>query len=61
VTPDTAMRTSAVLACIRVLAETIAGLPLHLYRRVDDEKQKASDIPLYSVLHKRAKRLADQV
>lgn len=53
VTPDTAMRTSAVLACIRVLAETIAGLPLHLYRRVDDEKQKASDIPLYSVLHKR--------
>lgn len=53
VTPETAMRTSAVLACIRVLAETIAGLPLHLYTRIDDEKMKAKDLPLYSVLHKR--------
>jgi phage portal protein BeeE len=46
VTPETAMRTSAVLACIRVLAETIAGLPLHLYTRIDDEKMKAKDLPL---------------
>ena len=53
VTADTALRTSAVLACIRVLSETIAGLPLHLYRRLDDEKEKASDLPLYRVLHSR--------
>lgn len=53
VTPETALRTSAVLACIRVLSETIAGLPLHLYTKVDDEKMKANDLPLYTVLHKR--------
>jgi HK97 family phage portal protein len=53
ITPDTAMRTSAVLACVRVLAETIAGLPLHLYRRGDDDKEKAKDLPLYRVLHSR--------
>jgi len=54
VTPDTALRTSAVLACIRVLSETIAGLPLHLYKRMDDgEKEKATDLPLYRVLHSR--------
>lgn len=53
INPDTAMRTSAVLACVRVLAETIAGLPLHLYRRLESDKERAKDLPLYSVLHKR--------
>lgn len=53
VTPDTAMRTSAVLACVRVLAETIAGLPLHLYKRMGDEKERAKSLPLYKVLHSR--------
>jgi HK97 family phage portal protein len=53
ITPETAMKTSAVLACIRVLSETIAGLPLHLYRRDGEEKARASDLPLYKVLHSR--------
>jgi HK97 family phage portal protein len=53
ITPETAMKTSAVLACIRVLSETIAGLPLHLYRRDGEEKERASDLPLYKVLHSR--------
>jgi phage portal protein BeeE len=30
----TAMHTSAVYACVRVLAESLAGLPLHVYERV---------------------------
>lgn len=53
ITPDTAMKTSAVLACVRVLGETIAGLPLFLYRRLEDEKIKAKELPLYTVLHRR--------
>jgi len=28
----TAMQTTAVYACVRILAETIASLPLHTYR-----------------------------
>jgi phage portal protein BeeE len=28
----TAMQTSAVYACVRILSESIAGLPLHVYR-----------------------------
>ena len=31
-TPETAPEVSAVLACIRVLAEGVSALPLHLYR-----------------------------
>lgn len=53
ITPEVALKTSAVLACIRVLSETIAGLPLQLYRRDGDEKKKAKDLPLYRILHSR--------
>lgn len=31
----TAMQTSAVYACVRILAESVAGLPLHVYERTD--------------------------
>jgi HK97 family phage portal protein len=34
------MRIAAVYACVRVISETIATLPLHLYRREDDETIK---------------------
>ena len=36
-----AMQIATVYACVRLLAETVAGLPLHLYRFTDDaEKDK---------------------
>ncbi|MGF7185277.1 HK97 family phage portal protein [Desulfitispora alkaliphila] len=47
----TAMQTSAVYACVRILAETIASLPLHTYERTDKGKEKALDHPLYYLLH----------
>jgi len=47
----TAMQTTAVYACVRILAETIASLPLHTYRHTDNGKEKASDHPLYYLLH----------
>lgn len=52
VTPDTAMQSTVVLACARVLAESVAGLPLHLLRRLaDGGKEIARENPLYGILH----------
>ena len=36
----TAMQTTAVYACVRILAETIASLPLHTYRSTSNGKEK---------------------
>ena len=47
----TAMQTSAVYACVRILSETIASLPLHTYTRTEKGKEKALDHPLYALLH----------
>lgn len=47
-----AMQMTAVYACVRILSEAVAGLPLHLYRYIkDDGKEKAMDHPLYALLH----------
>ena len=66
VTPDTAMRATAVQACVRVLAETLATLPLKIYERLPDRivengdgtsrivnggKKEATNHPLWDVLH----------
>lgn len=49
---ETALKTSAVFACVKVLAETVASLPLVLYdEKVDGNKEKAKQHPLYWVLH----------
>ena len=48
-----AMQIATVYACVRLLAETVAGLPLHLYRFTDDaekDKERAKDHPLYKLL-----------
>lgn len=47
----TAMQLTAVYACIRVLSESIAQLPLQLYRIDGDKRIKAIDHPLYFLLH----------
>jgi len=51
VTSDSSLRVAAVYACVRVLAETIASLPLSIYERVGDGKKPATSHPLYSILH----------
>lgn len=51
VTPATALRASAVLACIRILCEDISALPLNLYRRTPQGAQLAVDHPLFRLLH----------
>jgi HK97 family phage portal protein len=47
----TALKVSAVNACVGVISSTLAALPLHLYRRNGNDKDIAVDHPLYSVLH----------
>ena len=52
VTERSAMQMTAVYSCVRILAEAVAGLPLHLYRyKEDGGKDKALDHPLYLLLH----------
>ena len=52
VTERSAMQITAVYSCVRILAEAIAGLPLHLYTYKDDGgKEKAIGHPLYLLLH----------
>ncbi len=51
VTRDTAMKVSAVYACVRLLCGTIGTLPAHIYQRKDDKKEVAKDHPYYKTLH----------
>lgn len=44
-----AMRYAAVLACVRVIAETVGMLPLHLYRRTERSRDRI-DTPLAELL-----------
>lgn len=47
----TALQTTAVYACVRILSETIASLPLHVYRYTDGGKAKDTEHVLYTLLH----------
>ncbi|MBF0421904.1 MAG: phage portal protein [Magnetococcales bacterium] len=54
VTAESAMRLSAVYACVRILAETMATLPFILYRqRPDGGKDRITDHWLYSLIARR--------
>lgn len=53
VTTTTALAHAAVFSCVRVLAESAGQLPLQLYRSKGRERLKATDHPLYSLLHGR--------
>lgn len=47
-----AMQMTAVYSCVRILAEAVAGLPLHLYRyKENGGKERAIDNNLYHLLH----------
>ena len=52
VTERSAMQMTAVYSCVRILAEAVAGLPLHFYKYNEDgSKTKAIDTGLYHLLH----------
>ncbi len=47
----TAMQTTAVYSCVRILSEALASLPLHIYRYKEGGKERVYDHPLYHILH----------
>ena len=51
VTDRTALQHIAVYACVRVLSEAIAQLPLHVYKYNDKGKERVLQHPLYFLLH----------
>ncbi|MGD0629017.1 MAG: phage portal protein [Terracidiphilus sp.] len=51
VTPERAMRSAAVLACIHILTEDLSALPLNLFRRTPQGAALATDHPLFRLLH----------
>ena len=51
VSPSSAIQVSAVYACVRVIAETIASLPFHVYEATDEGSRKAVEHPLYRLIH----------
>lgn len=50
VTADSALRNMAVLACIRIIAQSLASVPLILYWREGRQRVRATDHAVYPVL-----------
>ncbi|HYD32095.1 MAG TPA: phage portal protein [Azospirillaceae bacterium] len=49
--PEAAMRCSPAFACIRIIAETVEQVPLHLYRRTQDGgRERVTEHPAAKVL-----------
>ena len=51
ITEQSAMRSAAVYACVRVIAEAIGSLPLKIYEHSDGTMQAKFEHPLYDILH----------
>jgi len=57
VTATTAMRAAAVYACVRLISGTVANMPVHLKRRIDDKnREDARDHPLWPILTRKPNR-----
>jgi HK97 family phage portal protein len=48
---DTAMRVATAFACINAGSESVSMLPMHLYKKVGDQKIVATEHPAYKLLH----------
>lgn len=53
VNEQTAMTYTAFWACVRAIAKPVASLPIHLYERMEGGRERATDHPLYGLLHNR--------
>lgn len=54
ISPDTAQRVSAVFACVSLLAEVLASVPVVLYRRLPNgDKERARDDRRYATIRRR--------
>lgn len=48
---DTQFKIAASFSAIRLIAETVGTLPLHLYKRTEKGREKAKDHALYDLVH----------
>lgn len=53
VTPETALKVSTVLACVRVIANGLSQVPFRVYLGEDGDRQPATEHPLYPLLTRR--------
>lgn len=60
VTEDTAMQISAVWACVRLLSETVASLPIHVYRKTPNGRVR-DDEHWFNVLMKKPNRYQTRI
>lgn len=51
VTPTSAMRVSAVFACVQRIAGAIASMPVHQYERTSDGRQRVENAPYWWLLN----------
>ena len=51
VNATTAIQLSTVYACVRVISETVASLPLGVFEATGEGNRKATEHPLYRLLH----------
>ena len=56
VTPDVAFGLPAVTACIRLISETVASMPLLVYRRDGEDRARAEDSPQWQLFRVRPNR-----
>ena len=50
VSVNSAIQVAAVFRCVDLISKTMASLPLHLYERSPNGKEKAKDLPLYILI-----------
>jgi HK97 family phage portal protein len=53
VSPDSALRQATVYSCVTLIADNVAQLPLHLFKRTGDGRERAYEHPLYDILKNR--------
>lgn len=61
VTEETVLSLSAAWSCTRIISETVATLPLHIYERTNNGRRIATEHPLYNILHSRPNSYSSSV
>lgn len=51
ITENVALKSTVVLSCVRVIAETLASLPAHVYARIPGGKRQAPEHPVFRLMH----------
>lgn len=62
VNPESALNSSAAMACTRAISETLASLPAVVHEQIDlDQKRKARENPMWALLHDQPNREMDSM